>query len=269
MALLTALAFALGTAYAIAPTNPPSDPFPSDPHPYPPTDAVLYYDREAGYLAGDFIMDIGGGVVEVKLVPRDLEEFAVGYFTEFWPGMPVSDALKDATNQMFLGTIPLWPRWFGDSVDFYSEGDEDYYWPGWRFYYEDLEWDANAWDRDLDDLWIDIAYQKVGSSIWIIVKASYSEAVRPNPFDITFERRSGDEPVHFSYVISEQASGGGVSSGSFVLDQDPVTIHLFDSGDIWDFAIFYGSVPALPAVAVPVAALACGLAVRRKRRAVV
>jgi hypothetical protein len=72
-------------------------------------------------------------------------------------------------------------------------------------------------------------------------------------------------PVYFSYSLNEEASGGGITTGGFVLGDDPVTVNVFASGDIWDWASFYGTVPVLPTFAFPIA-VAASIIVLRKRR---
>ena len=250
------------------PLNPPPDPFPNDLHPYPPTDATLYYVRDIGYLIGDFTIDIGMGTVSLELVPKNLEDFAIGYFTEFSPTMTVSIPLQEAMNQKFVGLnneIHLWPRWFNDASHGYDEGEEVNYWPGWRFYYEDLDWESSGWDHDIDDLWIDIGWQKIGGGVWILVKTSCNEALSANPFEITFVRESGNVPVFFSYSLNEKASGGGITTGTFVLGDDPITIQAFGIADVWDWGQFYGTVPVLPSLAFPVAVCTSVLILRKRR----
>ena len=268
LASLVALAMATGVASAAAPTNPPVDPYPSDGDPYPPTDAVLYFDySQGGLISGPpaFVIPIGLGMVTVKLVPENLETYAVGYFSDFKPSMSISTPLMTAITQTSGGGSYIWPSWVGDPSPGYSPGEESSYWNGRRYYYEDLPW--NNGDKDIDDLWVDIAWRYTGpSEIEIKAVVCCNRAGYLNPFRLTLEREAGSYPVHFTYQVHEPSVGPD-KSGQFVLEGSPVSIDLFTSGDVGDWGIFRGSVPAMPIVAIPLAVGVMGLVIRKRRGA--
>jgi len=267
--LVWLMATTLGGAAAAPPPpplNPPPDPYPDDFCPYPPTNAELYYVRNPPYLSGSFTMDIGPGVVSFSMVPKDTERYSIGYYSSFSPGMTITEGGPLWTAMQQTGPFGnyIWPRWFNDASYGYTDGEENQYWPGWRFYFEDREWESG--DRDIDDLWIDVGWRRVGSEIWIIIKPSFNEAKLENPLEVTFERVSGGEPIRFTYVINEESSGGTRRSGTFLLEDEPVSMQVFDSGDTGDWSLFYGSIPALPVAAVPAALMATALILRKRKR---
>jgi len=266
---LFSLILSTGLVAAVAPPNPPPDPYPSDNDPYPPTDAVLYYDYDQGGListAPDFVLPIGSGTVTLKLVPRDTEHYAVGYFSSFSPGMsiPSPSPLMTAMEQKNRLGAYIWPNWVGDTTPpGYTAGEETAYWNGRRYYYEDLPWERG--DKDIDDLWVDIAWRTIGSNgVEIRIVVSCNEAAYLNPLELTFEKKSGEQPIYFRYTIHEPSAGPD-STGSFVLDDSPQTIQIFQSGDRGDWGIFYGTVPTLPVLALPAGFVAL-LVLKKTRR---
>ena len=262
-----AVILGLGAALAVAPNNPPTDPSPADNDPYPPTDAILYYDyQQGGYLgtAPEFVIPIGTTLVSVKLIPKNTEKYAVGYFSTFLPGMPISAPLMTAIQQTNGTGYYIWPNWVGDTTPpGYDAGEEDDYWNGRRYYYEDLPWHWG--DKDLDDLWVDIAWRSSGNAVEIKVVVKANKAGYPNPFEMQFDRETGDAPIRFTYTIHEPSAGPD-DIGSFLLGEEPITLILFESGDEGDWGIFYGTLPLLPIVAIPVAALYAGIVLQARRR---
>jgi len=259
------LTLGIGIVAAAIPSNPPSpDPYPSDNDPYPPTDANLYYDYVNGLTFSDFQIPVAGGTVTLKLVPKNLEQYAVGYFSDFGKGQTPSDPEKAAMNQRTGAGAYIWPPWVGDSTHQYVPGEESSYWNGWRFYYEDLPWENG--DKDLDDLWVDIAWRHLGgNSIEIKAIVKCNRAGYANPFELTFERETGCSTMYFTYQIHEPSSGPD-QSGGFALGDDPITMNLFETGDEGDWGSFYGTVPALPALAVPIGIFASVLLAKRRKK---
>jgi hypothetical protein len=257
--------FSLGTAMAVAPTNPPVDPRPADNEPYPPTDALLYYDYQQGGIlpsAPDFLIPVGVGPVVVKLVPKNPEQYAVGYYSDFYPGMSISPALMTAIEQTNGGGVKIWPNWIGDSsAPGYDSGEESSYWNGRRYYYEDLPWPQG--DKDLDDLWVDIAWKTGVDSVEIRISVPVNSAGYLNPFEITFERAAGEDAIDFSYIIHEPSAGPD-SSGHFILEDGNQTMTIFESGDVGDWATLYGHVPLIPVFALPIATILAGVMIRKR-----
>ncbi len=249
---------------AAAPANPAPDPYPGDNDPYPPTDATLYYEYPGGLVTSpEFIIPVAGGTVKLKLVPKNLEEYAVGYFSEFSKGTTPTPAQVTAMDQTNGAGAYIWPCWEGDSTNNYVTGEESTYWNGRRYYYEDLPWEGG--DKDLDDLWVDIAWRHIGgNAIEIKAVVKCNRAGYANPFQLTFEKEEGTSTVYFTYQIHEPSAGSD-ETGGFMLTGSPVTISLFETGDEGDWGRFYGSVPVLPFFAIPAGLLASALIVRKRR----
>lgn len=258
------LATGTGLVAAAIPSNPPSpDPYPADNDPYPPTDAKLYYDFVDGLTYTGFQIPVAGGTVTVRLVPKNLEQYAVGYYSSFGKGQEPTGPEKTAMAQTNGAGAYLWPPWAGDTTPQYVPGEESSYWNGWRFYYEDLPWDNG--DKDLDDLWVDIAWRHVGgNAVEIRAVVRCNRAGYANPFELTFERETGCCTAYFTYKIHEPSSGPD-ETGEFALGDDPITMKLFETGDDGDWAEFHGSVPTLPLLAIPAGFLACAFIARKRR----